>query len=106
MNLGEFGLGKSRSLADYEHYAGINFKLRMVQDYTREDHAPPNPEVYSDKDWEIRRTRDFTATILVRRDQLPSLSDVDFWYVGLHDKAGIELLRQDMLPDSCGAGAS
>ena len=99
VNLGEFGLGKSRSLADYEHYAGINFKLRMVQDYTREDHAPPNPEVYSDKDWEIRSTRDFTTTILVRRDQLPSLSDVDFWYVGLHDKAGIELLRQDMLPD-------
>ncbi len=99
VNLGEFGLGKSRSLADYEHYAGINFKLRMVQDYTREGHAPPNPEVYSDKDWEIRSTRDFTATILVGRDQLPSLSDVDFWYVGLHDKAGIELLRQDMLPD-------
>jgi hypothetical protein len=100
LDLGEFGLGKSRSLSDYEQYAGINFKLRQLQDYTREDHPPPNPEVYSDKYWETRRRKDFAATILVHRDKLPPLGDVDFWYVGLHDKAGTELLREDMLPDS------
>jgi hypothetical protein len=100
VDLGEFGLGKSRSLSDYEHYAGINFKLRLVQDYTRDDQPPPNPEIYSDDDWETRRLKDFAATVLVRRDKLSLLKDVDFWYVGLHDKAGIELLRHDMLADS------
>ena len=100
VNFGEFGLGSSRTLRDYEHYAGINFKLRLVQDYTRDDHPPPNPEIYSDDDWKTRRIKDFVATILLRRDKLPPLEDVDFWYVGLHDKAGAELFRQDMLPDS------
>ena len=55
VNLGEFGLGESRSLSDYEQYAGINFKLRLVQDYTRDDYPPPNPEVYGDDDWETRQ---------------------------------------------------
>ncbi len=100
LDLGEFTLGKSRSLSDYEHYAGINFKLRLVQDYTRDDYPPPNPEVFSPDDWTARLQKDFVATILVRRDKLPPLNDVDFWYVGLHDKAGTELVRQDMLPNS------
>jgi Glycosyltransferase (GlcNAc) len=100
LDLGEFGLGKSRSLSDYEEYAGINFKLRLVQDYTRNDEPPPNPEVFSPDDWTTRLQEDFVATILLRRDQLPQAGDVDFWYIGLHDKAGTELFRQDMLPDS------
>jgi hypothetical protein len=100
VDLGEFGLGTSRRLSDYEQYAGVNFRLRLVQDYTRDDLLPPNPEVYSDDDWENRRGKDFVATILVSHEKLPPLEDVDFWYVGLHDKDGTELLRQDMLPDS------
>ena len=48
----------------------------------------------------LASVKDFVATILVRRDKLPPLEDVDFWYVGLHDKAGTELFRQDMLPES------
>src|SRR5271165_7151910 len=100
LDLGEFGLGNSRSLSDYERYAGINFKLRLVQDYTREDQPPPNPEVYSDDDWETRLRKNFVATILLGRGKLPPLKNVDFWYVGLHDKAGTELFRQDMLPES------
>jgi hypothetical protein len=100
LDLGEFGLGTSRSLSDYEQYAGINFKLRQVQEYTRQNHPPPNPEVFSSDDWAARLQKDFVATIVVRRNVLPALKDVDFWYVGLHDKAGTELLRQDMLPES------
>jgi hypothetical protein len=99
VDLGEFGLGTSRRLSDYERYAGINFKLRLVQDYTHDDHPPPNPEVFSPDDWAARLQKDCVATILLRRDNPPPLRDVDFWYVGLHDKAGTELLRHDMLPD-------
>jgi hypothetical protein len=100
IDLGEFGLGPVRTLADYEHYSGINFKLHLVQDYTRDDQAPPNPEIYTTDDWERCCKKDYVAHITLRRDKLPPLKDVDFWYVGLHDKAGTELVRQDMLPNA------
>jgi hypothetical protein len=100
IDLGEFGLGNARTLADYEHFAGINFKLRLVQDYTRNDQAPPNPEIYADVDWEKHCKKDFVTKITVRRDKLPPFDRADFWYVGLHDKAGTELIRQDLLPES------
>jgi len=100
VDLGEFGLGTARTLADYERYAGINFRLRLVQDYTRDDHPPPNPEVFSDEVWEAHRLSDFSATIRVRRPKLPPLRQVDFWYVGLHDKAGTELLRRELFAES------
>ena len=100
IDLGKFGLGSKRTLADYEHYAGINFKLRLVQDYTRHDDPPPNPEIFTGDDWEKHCKRDYLANIAVRRDKLPPLEKVDFWYVGLHDKAGTELIRQDLNPSS------
>ena len=100
IKLGEFGLGTERTLSDYEHYAGVNFKLRLVQDYTRDDQPPPNLEIYGADDWERRCKKDHVAKIFVHRDKLPPLDKVDFWYVGLHDKAGTELMRQDLLPNS------
>lgn len=101
LDLGEFGPGHSRSLSEYEQYAGINFMLRLVQDYTRQELPPPNPEVFSSDDWEMHHVRDLKATtILLRPHQLPARKDVDFWYVGLHDDAGTELFRKDLLPDA------
>ena len=100
IGLGEFGLGIARTLADYERYAGINFKLRLVQDYTRDDEPPPNPEIFTGDDWEKHCKKDYVAEILVSRDKLPPLEDVDFWYVGLHDKSETELIRRDLNPSS------
>jgi hypothetical protein len=100
IELGEFGLGTVRTLTDYEHYAGINFKLRLVQDYTRNNQAPPNPQIYNDDDWEKHSRKDYIATITVRREKLPPLKGIDFWYVGLHDKSGAELMRRDLSPAS------
>ena len=37
------GLGSVRTLADYEAYAGISFRHRVVQDYTRRNLDAPNP---------------------------------------------------------------
>jgi hypothetical protein len=43
------GLGTARTLADYEAYAGISFRHRVVQDYTRHNLDAPNPP--TDPDW-------------------------------------------------------
>lgn len=43
------GLGSVRTLADYEQYAGISFRHRVVQDYTHRNLDAPNPP--ADPDW-------------------------------------------------------
>ena len=40
INLGEYGLGKKRSLRDYEKYAGIHFKKKSFQKYTKDNYFP------------------------------------------------------------------
>ncbi len=41
--VGRDGAGRARSVAEYEAYAGISFRHRRVQDYTRLNKEPPNP---------------------------------------------------------------
>jgi hypothetical protein len=88
------GAGSVRSVADYEAYAGVSFRHRRVQDYTRLNREPPNPP--ADEHWP-QRVRDHTIQIGVERNQLPraAFDDPSFWYVGVHDSAGEELFRQD-----------
>lgn len=50
--VGEFGLGQARTLADYEAYAGISFRHRRVQAYTRLHREPPNP--VAEPDWAVQ----------------------------------------------------
>ncbi len=93
--VGHFGLGSERTFADYEAYAGISFKHRRAQDYTRAGLEPPNPP--ADPDW-ATHVRDRRVTVEVDLAQLPSaaVEDPTFWYVGVHDGEGRELYRRDL----------
>ena len=94
---GRDGAGSVRSVADYEAYAGVSFRHRRVQDYTRLNQEPPNPP--ADGHW-AERMRDHKIEIRVNRSQLPAAAfdDPSFWYVGVHDSAGRELYREDAQP--------
>jgi hypothetical protein len=46
--VGPFGCGPVRTLAEYEAYAGISFRHRRVQEYTRRGEEPPNPPMPAD----------------------------------------------------------
>jgi hypothetical protein len=94
VDFGEYGLGKIRTLDAYQRYAGIHFKLRLVQRGTLEGHPPPNPDQCGIDEW--CRTKDYVTTILLDPKSLPRLADMDFWYVGVHDADGMELCRQDL----------
>ena len=97
IDFGPYGLGSARTLQDYENYAGINSKLKLVQAYTQKNELPPNPEVYqSDEEWQQRALKDFQATIVLDHDRIPNMEDYDFWYVAVHDTAGAELSRNDL----------
>jgi Glycosyltransferase (GlcNAc) len=93
--VGRLGLGGERTLADYEAYAGISFKHRRVQDYTRRGLEPPNPP--SDPDW-ATRPQDRRVRVELDLAKLPeaAVEDPDFWYVGVHDEDGRELYRRDV----------
>ena len=47
-----YDLGKVRTLRQYERYAGIHFKKKSFQKYTKDNLLPPNPIILDDKQWE------------------------------------------------------
>lgn len=88
------GFGRERTLADYEAYAGISFRHRRVQDYTRCHHEPPNPP--ADPGWPARvRDRRIEIALDIAALPRPALEDPTFWYVGVHAADGDELFRHD-----------
>ena len=100
IDFGPFGFGKVRTLKDYERFAGINFRLRMVQPYTHLNRPPPNPDIYtSDEEWVARCIRTFWTFIRLPADAVGRETDYDFWYVGVHDEFDTEIDRQDLGPD-------
>jgi hypothetical protein len=91
-----FGLGPSRTLAEYEAYAGLHFGRRRAQDYTRQGLDPPNPR--AEDDW-AERIRSYTVQLNVEKSRLPAdVDDYGFWYVGVHDARGQEIFRLDADP--------
>ncbi len=89
-----YGLGTVRSLADYETFAGLSFRERKVQDYTRRLFEPPNPPI--DPGW-TNEIYTWMVRILIDPQQLPpaAFDQPAFWYVTLHDEEGREIYRRD-----------
>jgi hypothetical protein len=92
--VGDDGCGTRRSLSDYEAYAGISFRTRRVQQYTRRGLEPPNPPACADWPYRMRR---WEVLINLDRSMLPAgVGRADFWYVGVHDRSERELCREDL----------
>ncbi|RRA48349.1 GlcNAc-transferase family protein [Acidipila sp. EB88] len=90
-----FGLGTKRSLADYEQYAGLSFRLCKAQLPTVRGLEPPNAE--PPVDW-AERILPWIAKVTVPRNALPAgaLDDPAFWYLGILDDQGYEITRVDL----------
>lgn len=89
-----YSLGKDRTLAEYEAFAGLSFREHKVQDYTRRLFEPPNPPI--DPGW-TSRIYPWIVRILIDPQQLPpaAFAQPAFWYVTLHDEDGREIYRRD-----------
>jgi hypothetical protein len=87
---GPFACGNVRSFAEYEAYAGLDFRRRIATPEARrgdEPAAPPPP--IAPQTWRLRIGLDRSA-----------LSDAAieaprFWYVGIHDAEDVEIARVD-----------
>jgi glycosyltransferase involved in cell wall biosynthesis len=51
-HLGVYGLGRQRTLRDYEKYTGLLLSEQKAQEYTLKNLTPPNPDVYiTEEEW-------------------------------------------------------
>lgn len=93
-SVGAVGLGTTRTFADYEAFAGLSFVARRAQEYTRAGYEPPNPP--ADPGW-AQRIRSYALDLAIETSRLPAgVDDYQFWYVGVHDDSGREIVRQDL----------
>ena len=98
LDMGIYGFGTERTLADYEKYAGINFKKRGVQQYTLDKHYPPNPQNFeTEEEYMESFSSIFKHCIDVGYSQVPE-TDYEFWVVAFHGENDETLFRQDADP--------
>jgi hypothetical protein len=89
-----YGLGTSRTLQEYERYAGIEFLTRRVHKHTVEEKNPPTPL----ENYEAQLSGYKKYCIDVYR---PSVSEKDYicWAVAFKDAEGNEIHREDASPE-------
>lgn len=68
-----YDLGTVRTIRDYEKYAGIHFKNKSLQKYTKENKFPPNPIIEDEKEWEDSFMYSFYYLVNITRDMLPGV---------------------------------
>ena len=93
IDMGKYGLGKVRTLRDYEVYGGFDFKKCRIQDYTLQVKTPPNPSNWEDQfishkyvvtcDWDL----DFFKKHNFEKPK--------FMTFGLQNSSGAEVFRND-----------
>jgi hypothetical protein len=89
----KYGFGKVRTLAEYEAYAGVQFKDKKIQQYTLDNKLAPNP-TYNKKDYKDSFQGFFKLCIDLSLEQVPS-DDYTFWAVAFFNDKGEEVHRED-----------
>jgi hypothetical protein len=93
VHLKKYGLGKIRSLEDYEKYSGIRFSDRKIHQHTLDRKEPPVP-FKSKKDYESKFVSQFKYCIDIHKPMF-SENDYDVWVMAFKDKNGEEMVRLD-----------
>ena len=94
IDFGRYGFGPVRTLEDYEKYAGINFKKRAIQQYTKDTLYPPNP-ILSEDEYEKSWLRIFKHCIDISYSTVPD-DDYTTWVIAFEDEHGKEGCRRDV----------
>jgi hypothetical protein len=88
IDLGIYGLGDARTHKDYEDYAGINFKNRVLHIDTLDGKTPP---VNDRTNWYEIPEKEYDLTL-----NIPHTENFKFIYVGVEDDSGRVLFRRDL----------
>lgn len=90
----DFGLGEQRTLAEYEAYAGLSFRLHKAHPYTVRGEPPPNPD--PSPDW-AEQVQPWIVKIALEYSQLPAgaFDDPALWSLTVDDEDGQQICRID-----------
>jgi glycosyltransferase involved in cell wall biosynthesis len=92
---GIYGFGNIRTLQEYEHYSGLDFSRRGVQQYTLDKKYPPNPyDFKTEQEFEDSCLIIFKHCIDIAFDQVPE-KDYNFWVVAFHNSNNETIFRKD-----------
>ncbi len=90
---GPYDFGPIRTLEDYERYAGLSFKRRAIQKYTKDNNLAPNPPLYG-KEFDDSFLSIFKHCIDVNFHEVPE-KDYEFWVVAFHNEKDETVHRKD-----------
>jgi len=93
----EYGLGKIRSLHDYELYCGIDFKNQRVHKTAydpREEYLEPYN--MSEAEWRSGMLEKYEFEIQWNIEKIPDKSDYTFFFFGFETRDGKLLYRKDL----------
>jgi hypothetical protein len=88
IDLGVYGLGEVRTHHDYELYAGINFKERMLHPSTIKGKNPP---INDETEWYLKQKEVYDLEL-----EIPYTENFKFIYVGVEDENGDVIYRHDL----------
>jgi len=88
IDLGIYGLGDVRTHRDYELYAGISFKERMLHPDTIKG---VNPPINDETEWYLKQKQVFDLVL-----DIPFTENFKFIYIGVEDDKGEVIYRQDL----------
>ncbi len=88
IDLGIYGLGNVRTHRDYELYAGISFKERMLHPDTIKG---VNPPINDETEWYLKQKQVFDLVL-----DIPFTENFKFIYIGVEDDKGEVIYRQDL----------
>lgn len=95
-----YGLGRQRSLHDYELWAGLDFKKRRVHKYCADYRGnSPHPYRMTEQEWEAGMLETYTYDIEWPYEKIPDNTDFDFWFFGFEKSTGELLYRKDFSHD-------
>jgi hypothetical protein len=88
IDLGIYGLGEIRTHRDYELYAGINFKERMLHPNTIKGINPP---INDETEWYLKQKEVYDLEL-----EIPYTENFKFIYIGVEDENGDVIYRHDL----------
>lgn len=97
IDFGPYGLGTTRTLRDYERYAGVHFGLRAVHEHTLLHRPLPVPGAdLPDSEWEKAFSFEFEHTIQATPLAEWAQADIDFCCVAYDDASDQQIFRRDL----------
>lgn len=97
-----YGLGKKRSLHEYELYCGVDFKNRKVHKNCaalKDGIVYPEPYVMTENEWASGMLENNTINVTWDLNLIPDNKEFDFWFFGFEDENNNLLWRKDFSKD-------